>query len=450
MKSAEGIVNSAKAIISFIKATFIDAFRLVRSPREGLRSLYGVSLYRNAIYLLINSGVLAVTGFFFWMGAARLYSTEAVGLSSAAISALGLLALLSTLGLDYGLIRFLTTSGEKAQALINSCFSIGTLVSLALSLIFLAGLDIWSPALSLLKQSPVFFLAFVIFSVAATLNTFVQQSFIAERRAGFALARGLIFGLIRFIPLIALATFHAFGIFTSWGIALFLAATASIFLFLPRIRKGYRPFPIVRRAVVNQMVRFSVANYAASIFGAITGFILPLIVLNLLGAEQNAYFYIAWTIGNILLMVPVATSLSLFAEGSYNENQLSRQVKQSLKLILLIVVPAIIVIFLLGEKILLLFGTAYSENATKLLWFLALSALPASINYIYFSMKRVEMRMKSVITLTAFIAVATLGLSYVLFPRVGIIGAGIAWLASQIVVALIIGRKLWRRKFETH
>lgn len=444
MKSAEGVVNLVKGIISFAKATFIDALSLVRSPRQGLRSLYGVSLYRNAVYLMTNSAVLAVTGFFFWMGAARLYPTEAVGLSSAAISALGLLALLSTLGLDFGLIRFLPGSGEKAQTLINSCFSIGTLVSLALSLIFLAGLDIWLPALSPLKESPVFFLAFVIFTVAGTLNTFVDQSFIAERRAGFALARGLIFGLVRFIPLIALATFHAFGIFTSWGIALFLAATASIFLFLPRIRKGYRPFPIVRRAVVNQMLRFSVANYAASIFGAITGFILPLIVLNLLGAEQNAYFYIAWTIGNVLLMVPVATSLSLFAEGSHNENQLSRQVKQSLKLILLILVPAIIVIFLLGEKILLLFGTAYSENATKLLWFLALSALPASINYVYFSMKRVEMRMKSVIALTATIAVTTLALSYVLLPRIGITGAGIAWLASHGTAALIIAPNVWR------
>jgi O-antigen/teichoic acid export membrane protein len=450
MKSAEGIVSLIKGIVSFIKATFVDALGLVRSPGQGLRSLYGVSLYRNAVYLVVNAAVLAVAGFFFWMVAARLYPTEAVGLSSAAISALGLLALLSTLGLEYGLIRFLPSSGQNAQALINSCFSIGALVSLALSLIFLAGLDIWSPALSPLRQSPVFFLAFVVFAVAGTLNIFVHQSFVAERRARFALARGLIFGIVRFIPLIALATFHAFGIFTSWGIALFVAAAAGIFLFLPRIRKGYRPFPTVRRGVVNEMVHFSVANYAVSIFWTMTGFILPLIVLNLLGAEQTAYFYIAWTIGNILLMVPAATSLSLFAEGSYNEERLAGDVRRSLKLILLILIVAIIIIFALGDRILLLFGAAYSESATKLLWLLALSALPASINYVYFSMKRVEMRMRSVVALTAFTAAATMGLSYVLFPRVGIAGAGIAWLASQIVVALVAGRELWKRTSGVH
>lgn len=435
-----------KAIISFVKATFVDALRLLRSPGEGLRSLYGVSLYRNAVYLMLNSAVLAATGFFFWMVSARLYPAEAVGLSSAAISALGLLALLSTLGLDYGLIRFLPNSGEKAQALMNSCFSIGTLVSLALSLIFLAGLDIWLPALSPLRQSPFFFIAFVVFAVAGTLDTFAQQSFIAQRRAGFALARGLVFGLVRFIPLIALIAFHAFGIFTSWGIALFLAAAASIFLFLPRIRKGYRPFPTVRRGVVNEMIHFSVANYAANIFGAVTGFILPLMVVNLLGAEQNAYFYIGWAIGAILFMVPLATSFSLFAEGSYNEGQLASQVKRSLKLILLILIPAIIVIFLVGDKLLLLFGEAYAQNATRLLWILALSALPLSINYIYFSMKRVKMQMRNVIGFSLLTVIVSLALSYVLLPRIGIIGVGIAWFSGQGIVALITGRMLWRWK----
>ena len=39
--------------------------------------------------------------------------------------------------------------------------------------------------------------------------------------------------------------------------------------------------------------------------------------------------------------------------------------------------------------------------------------------------------MRSVIAPSAFIAIVTLGLSYVLLPRIGIIGAGIAWLASQ-------------------
>jgi hypothetical protein len=60
------------------------------------------------------------------------------------------------------------------------------------------------------------------------------------------------------------------------------------------------------------------------------------------------------------------------------------------------------------------------------LWILAVSALPLSLNHVYFTMRRVEKKMKSVIWLTGFMAVSTPGLSYVLLPVMGIKGAGIA------------------------
>jgi O-antigen/teichoic acid export membrane protein len=65
-----------------------------------------------------------------------------------------------------------------------------------------------------------------------------------------------------------------------------------------------------------------------------------------------------------------------------------------------------------------------------------------SLNYVYFGVRRVEMKMKGVIGLTAFTAVATLGLSYFLLPRMGIEGAGVAWLASQSVASVFIIRSL--------
>ena len=46
-------------------------------------------------------------GFFFWIVAARLYALEQVGLATALISSLALVALFSTLGFDSSIIRFL-------------------------------------------------------------------------------------------------------------------------------------------------------------------------------------------------------------------------------------------------------------------------------------------------------------------------------------------------------
>jgi O-antigen/teichoic acid export membrane protein len=277
-------------LTSFVKETVIDAARIF-TTKEGLKGLYGVSLYRNAIYLMTNSAVLALTGFLFWMAAARLYPVEAVGLGSAAIASIGLLVLLSTLGLDYGLIRFLPGSGEKARDMINSCFTVGGLISIALAFIFLAGLGIWSPALLPIREHPVFFAAFIFFTVTVTFQGFVDRAFIAKRRAGFALAQGLIFSLLRFVPLFVLAPlFDTFGIFASLGIAASIAGATAILLLLPQVEKGYRPLPVIRKGVVNEMVHFSFANYAANIFWILPQLILPLMVVNLLGLNKMPIF----------------------------------------------------------------------------------------------------------------------------------------------------------------
>jgi len=110
--------------------------------------------------------------------------------------------------------------------------------------------------------------------------------------------------------------------------------------------------------------------------------------------------------------------------------------KRRLKLSFLLLVPVIIMLLMLGHIILLFFGRPYADNSLQLLWILTISALPLTINYVYFSIRRVEKKMLSVILLTGFIALATLGSSYLLLPKMGIKGAGIGWLVSQGIAAL--------------
>ncbi len=132
-------------LLNFLRETFADALGLLRSP-EGLKSLYGVSLYRNAVYLMLTSGVSAVLGFAFWVVVARLYPTSDVGLGSALISAAGLLSFIGTLGLGFAIIRYLPRSENKAR-LLNSSFTFASIAAMLVALVFLAGLPFWSPKL---------------------------------------------------------------------------------------------------------------------------------------------------------------------------------------------------------------------------------------------------------------------------------------------------------------
>jgi len=104
------------------------------------------SLYRNAIYLMLSIGVMAVLGFFFWIINARLYSAEQVGIGTTLISIMTLISSFSILGLGNGLIRYLPTS-ERKNKKINTSFTIVALMSILISVIYLIFLKTFSPKL---------------------------------------------------------------------------------------------------------------------------------------------------------------------------------------------------------------------------------------------------------------------------------------------------------------
>jgi len=410
------------------------------TSRERLKQLSRVPLYSNALYLMIANVAGALLGFVFWIIVARFYSPQDVGLASAGISAMGLLATISHLGLGTGLIRFLARSGKNANLMINTVFSIGALTSIATALVFIAGLGLWSPALLFIRDDPLYFTAFVFFTLALTLSTLIGQAFVAERRAGFTLANSLIFNLLKLLLPTLLATLlHAFGIIASWGIPLVIVFLVSVFLFLPRVRADYRPRFAISRGIINEIMPFSFINYLSGLMWGAPVLLLPIIVVNLLGAEPNAYFYMAWAIGSVLNMVPTAISTSLFAEGSYDEERLGANIRRSIKMVLLLLVPAVVLVAVLADKLLLVFGSSYSENAAVLLRILAAAALPLSVNTIYLAVKRVEGKLKVITGLSAFVGVVTIGLAYPLLHLMDINGVGIAWLAAQVVAALVIG-----------
>jgi O-antigen/teichoic acid export membrane protein len=378
-------------------------------------------------------------GFIFWIVAARLYSTESIGITSALISAVGLIAVLSTLGFEFSIIRFLPSYITKPGKLLNSCFAASGLLALILSTLFLLGLDIWAPDLIPVREQFWLIIAFIALSVSFTLSILTDRSFIALRKAQYALIQSAISGLVRFIPLLALVGVLAtFGVFVSWVISFVAAFTIGLFVLLGRAHASYKPSVAIESNILKTVSRFSLLNYLVNLFWSAPGFILPLMVIYLLGADQNAFFYIGWAVGSVLFMIPQAISFTLLAEGSHDQEKLALNTRRSIKLISFLAIPAVLIVLVFGDWLLRAFGEAYSQNATELLRVLAISVLPLSVNSIYISIKRVQMAMSSIIALTVFVTLATLILSYILIPDHGIVGVGISWLVAHSLPALII------------
>jgi O-antigen/teichoic acid export membrane protein len=410
-----------------------------------LRHYLKAPLYRNSLFLIANTVFTTGLGFFFWMVVARFYTPYEVGVGSAIISAVYFLALLGTLGLDVAIIRFLPKT-QKPVALINACLTLSGIVTLVIGGIFLAGLGLWSPKLIFVRERPVFALAFLVFTVGWTLSGVIGSVFIAKRRAEFNLAKNTIISLLKIpLPILMVLFFHAFGIVSSWGIATAIAVAICLFLFLPRVQESYKPVPNLSLNIVKNIWKYSVGNYFVSILAATPSFILPIMIVNILSGEQNAYFYVAWTIAAITFSIPGAASQSLFAEGSHFEDELSINARKALRFSLVLLVPTIILLVALGKWLLLAFGASYSSNALTLLWILSFSSIFVGINSVYYSILLVRHRIRELLVLRGLITLVVLVASALVMRPIGIVGIGYAWLGAQALVSLYVALTIrWR------
>jgi O-antigen/teichoic acid export membrane protein len=330
-------------------------------------------LLKNSIFIMLTSITSAGFGFIFWMLAAKLYSPQDVGIATALISSMGLLVLLSRFGLDFSIIRFFP--GADKSRIFSTSAIITTSFAVIFGAVFIAGVDIISPELGLLK-SPRNAALFLIFLAASSVTALTAISFIAIRKAAFQFIQSIIVGsrILFLIPLIALG---AIGIFGAVGISFVLALAAALALL---VRSGVRPGLVVDRGFLDEAFHFSAGNYLAGLFVAAPNMILPIMVLNVLGAEQAAYYYIAFAIASLLFMIPNAISMSLFVEGSHGE-ALKRTVVKSLIVIFSLLVPAAVLLYLCGGWVLGMVGADYAAGGLEVLRVMVLASLFVGVNY---------------------------------------------------------------------
>lgn len=395
-------------------------------------------LFANAYFLMAITAIGSLFGFIFWMIVARYYSPCDVGFATAFISAMGLVAGFSKIGLDIGLIRYIPNEKDKS-GLINSCLTITILLSIVLATAFIMSIDLWSSALSVVRENIVFSLCFITFTTVTAILVVQYNIFIAFRKAKFSFIQNTVWMVLK-VPLsILLVTAGAFGIFVSWGIAMSIALIISMFVLMPMIHPEYHIVPAIKKRVVYDMFHFSFGNYIAGIFTIVPQTILPLLIVNTLGAEMTAYFYIVWMIAMVLFEISRAATMSLFAEGSHFPDQFRKDIIKCIKFIFILLIPTIIGVFIMGDQILQLFGKEYSENGFELLLILTISSIPVAINQLYITVKRVQMKIKPVIYLSGFVALFTLIVGYGLMVKIGLTGVGYAWVVGNVIVMGVVG-----------
>jgi O-antigen/teichoic acid export membrane protein len=415
------------------------------TPGHAARHHLQTRLYVNAYYLVATTALNSLLGWVFWTAAARLYAIEDVGIASAVISTMSLLAALSSLGLDVGLVRFLPGAHRMSGRMLDSTLTSVAISSLVCAGIFLVGLPLWSPALTCLCEQPGCSAVFGLLAAVTALGRVTDGAFIANRAAKFTLLRQGLIGAVK-IPLLVLfgVVGGAPGIITSVAVATTGSLGIALMFCLPALHGAYRPRIRLSKEIMADILPYAVGNHLATFLIQSPAVVLPLVILNVLGPSESACFYVTWMTANLLFAIPRSVATSMLAEGANEEGALREVVKSALGVIFMLLMPVVILFLLAGDKLLLVFGREYAGRGGDLLRILALSAFPVGVNQVYFAINQVRKEIWRNLAVGFFSAGITLGLGRVLMTQCGIVGTGTGWLAGQGALSVLVVAPLLR------
>lgn len=388
---------------------------------------------------MATSAVRSLSGLPFWVIGARLYEPREVGAASALVSGVMLMATLSTLGLEVSLVRFLPQAGGNQNDMVNSSLSLAVLCSVIAASLFLLAVPLWSVELMIVRQDVALLVGFVLFTAVGTLSVVMDQIFVAHRAARFTFYKNSLSSVLKvLLPLLLVSISGTVALFYSVWTPVLVALLASLFWLLPSVQRGYLPRAVLRRDLLTGLTKYSLSNHAANLLGALPSSVFPLVIVAVLGTETNAHFFAAWTLAQPLFMVSIAVSYSLFAEGSHDTRPLAGISASSLRINLLLLVVAISVVFLVGDRLLLVFGVTYSEKGATLLKLLSLASLPVAIKLQGLALFRIRERLTRIIALSALDACLSIALVYWLMRPLDLNGVGLGMVLSQTAVAVFV------------
>ncbi|HEX3081916.1 MAG TPA: oligosaccharide flippase family protein, partial [Candidatus Saccharimonadia bacterium] len=268
----------------------------------------------------------------------------------------------------------------------------------------------------------------------AATNLLTDSVFIAYRASKYNFLIYSIQSAVKLVLPAVLLMLGAYGIFAASGLAAMLALILSLF-FLARVF-GYRPQMHIHRSIIKQVWHFSSASYAANLLNIIPTLVLPIVIVDQLGADDAGYYYLAFMLTNLVYAVAYSVSQSLFAEGSYGEVQFRQLLKRASLLLTAIMLPAAAGLALLGPLVLNLIGPSYGTHAAGVIVMLALAAPAVAANVLGGISLRIVQRAGALIWTNAVYALVVCGLAFLWAPR-GLAWIGGAWLVGNVVTAAL-------------
>jgi O-antigen/teichoic acid export membrane protein len=394
------------------------------------------SVLLNAGSLFSTTVLTAGVGAVYWAVAARLFEPSAVGLAAAAISAMQLIAQISTLGLGTVLIGELPQHRGSERSLVFSALGITVPFAAVLAIVFALAAGWIIPELRPLGDLVAAALFAVGVAVAAA-GLVLDQAFIGILRAGLQLARNAVASVMKLLALVAVGLT---ALLVHDGLSLYLTWVAGTMLSMALILRLPRQLRAGRHALIWQVTQglagVAIRHHLFNLSILVPGLLLPLVITAVLSTDANAYFYIAYLIASFVFAIPAALATALYAAAVRDAEGLVGLVRLGLGLCLAIAIALTLFMVVAAAPLLSIFGREYAERASDLLPLFTLGLIPVTINSLFVPIARVEQRFAEGVALMTLGTVIELLFVIVGAHLDGLHGAATGWLVGYSVGTL--------------
>jgi len=207
------------------------------------------------------------------------------------------------------------------------------------------------------------------------------------------------------------------------------------------------PFSLDTQWILLKKIRaYTTNNYLGTVLGGLPSQLMPMLIIRQLGSAEVAYFSMAWTMANLLYVIPTAATQSLLAESSHDPTQKSNHVRHTIKILSLILVPIVLLAIVVAPYLLRIFGAQYSGGGTAIFQIFALSTFPMAITTLSNTVLNLEQRSSGIVVSQVAQLITTFG-SVGFLVRLGLPGVGLSILLGTIASCVAhLGMASWRHR----
>ncbi len=380
------------------------------------------------------AAITGVLGLAFWAAAARLFPAHEVGVASALLSSAIMLASFSNLSLGSMFDRFIPQSGTRAGALLIR----GYLAASALAVVLACGL-IWLGPSDVMFTETWQVVGYPILVVVLAVFALQDNTAASLGVARWGAYKNTLHSIVKLVAIVALATAgSASTIVFAWGLTAAVGAAWLAGALRRRVRADRRFALAPNLPPRQELWSYFGSSYGITALGSIAPLIVPLVVVAQLGAEDNAYFAVSWSMVSAAAIMIGLLVGPFVAESAAHPDKAAELAGRFVKMIGAVAVLGGLGLAFVGPVILGFIGEHYETHGTPLLRIAGVFLPLLAVSSAYDGLARVHRRLRLALAMQCVSTAVIVCGTFAMTSHMGVDGVGYAFLLAQFISAAIL------------